>query len=194
MIFGILANSVDPDQTPQNAAFDQVCAICLNFRKLRDKWNENGLKSQFNTIFPAYTQETIDTSVLSVLWFQMGHDIQDSQILSSFFKEMEMLLSVLRSLYLSLFYAMLGKFCNMYVPNACTYMYIAISRKHFAAADILGKFSRRQVHDIVFLFSPGNRLWHFNLHEMSTPIFVRKVRKIFKNVVCWIFDTQLAER
>ena len=50
--------------------------------------------------------------------------------------------------------------------------------------------------DKTFLFSPGNRLWHFlqtvslgdNLHEMSV-YFLGKVRKIFQNVVCCNFSS-----
>ena len=34
-----LANSADPDQTPQNAASDQDLHVCANYRKLRVKWN-----------------------------------------------------------------------------------------------------------------------------------------------------------
>ena len=35
--FGTLVNSADPDQTPKDAASDQVCTVCLNYRKLRVK-------------------------------------------------------------------------------------------------------------------------------------------------------------
>ena len=61
--FGTLANSADSDQTPQ-----RVCTVCLNYRKLRVKWN--GLKSPFRSIFPAYTQRQSTVPVLSVLWLQ----------------------------------------------------------------------------------------------------------------------------
>ena len=56
----------------------------------------------------------------------------------------------------------------------------------------LGYFSRRQIGNIFFLFSP-ERIWHFlqivsirdNLHELSKPIFWDKIRKLFQIVVCW---------
>ena len=46
---------------------------------------------------------------------------------------------------------------------------------------------------IFFLFfSPENRIWHFmqigdNLHEISKPVFWKKIIKIFQYVVCWKF-------
>ena len=48
---------------------------------------------------------------------------------------------------------------------------------------------------IFFLCFPKTRIWHFMqfiqivsfLHEMSYPVFLGKVRKIFQNVVCWKF-------
>ena len=49
-----LPNSTGPDQTPRVAASVLGCIVCLNYRKLRVKWN--GLKSTFRTIFPAYIQ------------------------------------------------------------------------------------------------------------------------------------------
>ena len=58
----------------------------------------------------------------------------------------------------------------------------------------LGIFSSWQID--IFLFFPENRLWHFmqivsstgdNLHEMSKPYFLGRIRKIFQNVVCWNF-------
>ena len=51
---GTLANSPDPDQTPQNAASDQSPHCLLNYRKLRIK--RNSLTYPYRTIFPAYTQ------------------------------------------------------------------------------------------------------------------------------------------
>ena len=56
----------------------------------------------------------------------------------------------------------------------------------------LGYFSRRQIGNIFFLFSP-ERIWHFlqivsirdNLHELPKPIFWDKIRKLFQIVVCW---------
>ena len=74
----------------------------------------------------------------------------------------------------------------------------------------LGIFSRRQIDDIFLIFFPENRIWHSmqivslgdNLHELSYPVwiwhfiqiaqiviscFLRKIRKIFQNVVCWKF-------
>ena len=51
---GTLANTADPDQTPQNAASDQGLHCLLNKRKLKVKWNS--LKFPFRTIFRAYTQ------------------------------------------------------------------------------------------------------------------------------------------
>ena len=46
-----------------------------------------------------------------------------------------------------------------------------------------------------FLFFPENRFWHFmqigsngdNLHEMSKPFFMGKIREVFLCVVCWKF-------
>ena len=46
---------------------------------------------------------------------------------------------------------------------------------------------------LFFLFSPQKK-WHFiqtvshgeNSLEMSKPVFLEKIRKIFQNVVCWI--------
>ena len=48
-----LANNIDLDQTAQKRVI-RVCTICLNYRKLRVKWNS--YKSPFRTILPAYTQ------------------------------------------------------------------------------------------------------------------------------------------
>ena len=54
----------------------------------------------------------------------------------------------------------------------------------------LGKFNRRQINDIFsYFFFLENRLWNFmhNLHEGSRLIFWCIIRKVFQNVVCWIF-------
>ena len=49
-----IGKSADQDLTPQNAVSYQGLTVCLNYRKLRVKWNT--LKSMFRTIIPAYTQ------------------------------------------------------------------------------------------------------------------------------------------
>ena len=59
----------------------------------------------------------------------------------------------------------------------------------------LGKNVSRQDIEIVFLFSPENRIWHFiqivsigdNLYEMSNPVFWEKNKKNRANLsFCWI--------
>ena len=42
-----------------------VCTVCLNYRKLKVKWNS--LKSPFRTIFPAYTQRQSTNNAASAL-------------------------------------------------------------------------------------------------------------------------------
>ena len=63
--FWTLANSADPDQTPQNAASDQVLHCLLKLQEV------NGLMKQSYALvqnhFPNLLSETIDPSVLSVL-------------------------------------------------------------------------------------------------------------------------------
>ena len=51
---GTLANSADPDQTPQKAASDQGLYCLRKLQELRSK--RNSLTFPFRTIFPAYTQ------------------------------------------------------------------------------------------------------------------------------------------
>ena len=55
------ANNADSDQTPcSSAASDQVCTVCLNYRKLNEHL------SLLRDYFPRLHSETIDPPVLSV--------------------------------------------------------------------------------------------------------------------------------
>ena len=47
----------------------RVCTACLNYRKLRVKWNS--LKSPFSTILPILHSETIGSPLLSVFWLTL---------------------------------------------------------------------------------------------------------------------------
>ena len=55
----ILANSVDPDQTPQNAASDQGLHCLLKLQIVKDEIKKKKLKSPFRSIFPSLHSETI---------------------------------------------------------------------------------------------------------------------------------------
>ena len=67
---GTLTNSAEPDQTPQNAASDQrLHCLVIKYRKFSVNWNS--LKSAFRIILSSLHSETVELSVLSVLWFYM---------------------------------------------------------------------------------------------------------------------------
>ena len=69
-LYSTLTNSADPDQIHRIWCLIKICTVCLNYRKLRVKWNV--VKSLLWTIFPAYNSETIDPPILSVLWLVWG--------------------------------------------------------------------------------------------------------------------------
>ena len=71
----ILANSADPDKTPQHAASDQGLHCLLELQKLKVK--RNSFKSPVQDHFPSLHSETIDnrpTSAVSALMFLWSAD------------------------------------------------------------------------------------------------------------------------
>ena len=78
-----MANSADPDQTPQNATSDLGLHCLLNYKKLKIKWNTY---VPVQDHFPGLLSEAIHPPVLSVLWLKslLQYNFDNSNTDSSF--------------------------------------------------------------------------------------------------------------
>ena len=74
-----MSNSADPDQTPQNAVFDQDLPCLLELKKANDELKQFPLR----TIFPAYSQRQ-STQVLNSLHLSIFFYLSNEMLLITF--------------------------------------------------------------------------------------------------------------